>query len=253
MIKIPETYAEAKGSPQRADWKGACGNETDNLREYSVYTQVPLSSVPKGDKILSTKYQYSRRSWTDGSKPAWLSGDMVRKQATTMAGAMHQYAASGASACYSPLAAKRDVCHIHQRDVVGAFLNAPSGRDVYVRPALGEATTDPSTGEAMVYKPERSLYGLSPSPVLWNDTLDATLTLFGWKRTQSDPCVYYYTDGATIVDGTTIVILTVYVDDFLLAGEDQHLVDNKKKELTNRFEMTYMGEVKSHPGHRRPT
>ena len=83
VIKIPETYAEAKGSPQRADWKGACGNETDNLREYSVYTQVPLSSVPKGDKILSTKYQYSRRSWTDGSKPAWLSGDMVRKQATT--------------------------------------------------------------------------------------------------------------------------------------------------------------------------
>ena len=54
----------------------------------------------------------------------------------------------------------------------------------------------------------------------------------------SDPCAFYHTDG------TTIVILTVYVDDFLLAGQDQDLVDIKRKELTDRFEMTDMGEVK---------
>ena len=48
VIKIPETYAEAKGSPQRADWKGACGNETDNLREYSVYTSVRYREKNRG-------------------------------------------------------------------------------------------------------------------------------------------------------------------------------------------------------------
>ena len=60
----------------------------------------------------------------------------------------------------------------------------------------------------------------------------------GWKRTQSDPCVYVYTSG------NIIVILTVYVDDILITGGDQQLVDQKKKELTDRFEMTDMGEVK---------
>ncbi|CAB1105976.1 unnamed protein product [Ectocarpus sp. CCAP 1310/34] len=76
----------------------------------------------------------------------------------------------------------------------------------------------------MVYKLERSLYGLSQSPALRNDTLDESLTVFGWKTTQSDPCMYVYTSG------NIIVILT--------------LVDQKKKELTDRFEMTDMGEVK---------
>ena len=126
---------------------------------------------------------------------------------------------------------------IYQLDVVGAFLNAPCDRDVFVRPAPGQATTDPSTGEAIVYKLQRSLYGLSQSPALWNDTLDQALTVFGWTRTQSDPCVYTYTDGVTTV------ILTVYVDDFLLTGENPALVAIKKKELTDRFEMTDMGEV----------
>ena len=90
----------------------------------------------------------------------------------------------------------------------------------------------------MVYKLERSLYGLSQSPALWNDTLNESLTVFGWKRTQSDPCVYVHTSG------NIIVILTVYVDDILITGGDQQLVDQKKKELTDRFEMTDMGEVK---------
>ena len=127
---------------------------------------------------------------------------------------------------------------IHQLGVVGAFLNAPCDRDVYVRPAPGETHKDPKTGEPMIYKLKRSLYGLSQSPAQWNDTLDATLSAFGWKRTQSDPCVYTYTDGATMV------ILSVYVDDFLMTGEDQNLVNNKKRELTDRFEMTDLGEVK---------
>ena len=53
----------------------------------------------------------------------------------------------------------------------------------------------------------------------------------------SDPCVYVYGSG------DTLVILTVYVDDILLTGKDQNLV-KKKKELTDLFEMTDMGDVR---------
>eukprot|EP00171_Calliarthron_tuberculosum_P007519 IDg7519t1 len=89
----------------------------------------------------------------------------------------------------------------------------------------------------MVNKLERSLYGLSQSPSLWNDTLDQSLTVFGWKRTQSDPCVYTYGTGPKLT------ILVVYVDDILISGADQETVAQKKKELTDRFEMTDLGEV----------
>ena len=69
-IKIPNTYDEAMSSPQREEWKEACSKEMDNLRKHNVYNLVPLSSVPKGEKILGTKFVF-KKSWTDASKLAW--------------------------------------------------------------------------------------------------------------------------------------------------------------------------------------
>eukprot|EP00903_Cladosiphon_okamuranus_P016817 g15509.t1 len=133
-LKIPNTYAEAMNSPQHEELKGACANEMKSLKKHNVYTLVPLSSVPKTDKILGTKFVFKKK--LDGRFKARL------------------------------------------------------------------------------------------------------VVAFGWKRTRSDPCVYTYTDGATMV------ILSVYVEDFLMTGEDQDLVSKKKRELTDRFEMTDLDEVK---------
>ena len=91
--------------------------------------------------------------------------------------------------------------------------------------------------EVMVYTLQRSLYGPAQSPVLWYDTIDGVLVVIGFRPTQSDPCVY--THGS----GVTLVILTLYVDDILIAGKDPTLVEQKKKELKERFEMTDTGEV----------
>ena len=235
-IKIPNTYDEAMSSPQREEWKEACSKEMDNLRKHNVYNLVPLSSVPKGEKILGTKFVFKKK----------LDG---RFKARLVVGGHRQEPGQDYGRSYAPVCRIGSIritcaigCHnnwpIYQLDVVGAFLNALCDRDVYVRPAPGTSAKNSATGEPMVYKLERSLYGLSQSPALWNDTLNESLTVFGWKRTQSDPCVYVYTSG------NIIVILTVYVDDILITGGDQQLVDQKKKELTDRFEMTDMGEVK---------
>ena len=48
-----------------------------------------------------------------------------------------------------------------------------------------------------------------------------------------------YTHGS----GVTLVILTLYVDDILITGKDSTLVEQKKNELNERFEMTDMGEI----------
>ena len=61
--------------------------------------------------------------------------------------------------------------------------------------------------------------------------------VIGFRPTQSYPCVY--THGS----GVALVILTLYVDDILITGKGPTLVEQKKKELKERFEMTDMGEV----------
>ena len=103
--------------------------------------------------------------------------------------------------------------------------------------APGHDPMDSKTGEVMVYKLQRSLYGLAQSSVLWYDTIDGVLVVIGFKPTQSDPCAY--THGS----GVTLIILTLYVDDILITGKDPTLVEQKKKEHKERFEMTDMGEV----------
>ena len=73
--------------------------------------------------------------------------------------------------------------------------------------------------------------------MLWYDTIDGVLIVIGFSPTHSDPCVYIHGSG------DTLIILTLYVDDILLTGKDPVLVDQKKRELKERFEMTDMGEV----------
>ena len=122
-------------------------------------------------------------------------------------------------------------------DVVVAFLQSFIDKDVFVERAPGHDPRDSKTGDVMVYKLQRSLYGLAQSPVLWYDTIDGLLVVIGFRATQSDPCVYAHGSGVTLV------ILTLYVDDILITGEDPTLVEQKKKELKERFDMTDMGEV----------
>ena len=73
--------------------------------------------------------------------------------------------------------------------------------------------------------------------MLWYNTIDGVLVVIGFRPTQSDPCVY------THASAVTLVILTLYVDDILITGKDPTLVEQKKREVKERFEMTDMGEV----------
>ena len=126
---------------------------------------------------------------------------------------------------------------VWQMNVVVAFLQSLIDKNAFVEPAPGHDPRDSKTGEVMVYKLQRSLYELAQSPVLWYDTIDGILVVIGFRPTQSDPCVH--THGSRV----TLVILTLYVDDILIAGKDPTLVELKKKEFKQRFEMTDMGEV----------
>ena len=94
-----------------------------------------------------------------------------------------------------------------------AFLQSLVDKDVFVEPAPGHDPRDSRTGEVMVYKLQRSIYGLAQSPVLWYDTIDGVLVGIGFRPTQSDPRVY--THGS----GVALVILTLYVDDILITGK----------------------------------
>ena len=208
----------------------------DSLKQHDVYKLVNISSVPKGEKNIGSRLVFKQKA--DGRFKARL----------IVQGHIQEPGIDYGRSYYAPVCRIGSIrtllaiaCEhgwpVGQMDVVGEFLQSLIDKDVFVEPAPGHDTRDSKTGEVIVYKLQRSLYGLAQSPVLWYRTIDGVLVVIGFRPTQWDPCVYTHSSGVTLV------ILMLYVDDILITGKDPTLVEQKKKELKERFEMTDMGEV----------
>ena len=121
-------------------------------------------------------------------------------------------------------------------DVQTAFLNADvEEEEVYVKMAPGYETYDKS-GVPFVTKLRKTLYGLRPSLKNWFGNMDDNLSNRGFRSLKSDPCVYVFEDK------TGTAILPLYVD-ILLFSNNKQLLGKLKKTLTDRFEITDLGDV----------
>ena len=120
-------------------------------------------------------------------------------------------------------------------DVNTAFLNGVLDEDIYM------AQPDGYVDEARpdhVCKLKRSLYGLKQSPRMWNQTIDKFMLELGFKKCESDHCVYVKRDDQDMI------FVALYVDDLVLASSTDELLKSTKKALGDRFEMTDMGQLK---------
>ncbi|KAG3045216.1 hypothetical protein PC122_g24659 [Phytophthora cactorum] len=120
-------------------------------------------------------------------------------------------------------------------DVKTAFLNGLLDEDIYMAQPDGyidEVHPD------YVCKLKRSLYGLKQSPRMWNKTIDDFMLKLGLKKCESDHCIYFKRDGQDMI------FVALYVDDLVLASSSDKMLKETKQALSDRFEMTDMGQLK---------
>jgi len=122
--------------------------------------------------------------------------------------------------------------HIHQMDVVTAFLNGILEEEVYIKQPDGFMV---SGQEGKVCRLHKALYGLKQSPRCWNTVLHDFLVSMAFVRSSADPCVYI----SWIENHLTII--AVYVDDLLIMGDTELEVVRVKNSLSKRFEMKDLG------------
>lgn len=74
-----------------------------------------------------------------------------------------------------------------------------------------------------VCKLVKALYGLKQASRVWNLKLDKAFKNFGLTQSSNDPCIYYK------FQGDKILIVSIYVDDFLIFSNSDEMTNQLKK------------------------
>lgn len=81
------------------------------------------------------------------------------------------------------------------------------------------------------------MYGLRQAPRNWFTKISTTLQNLGFQQSKSDYSLF------TLIKDATITLVLVYVDDLLLAGNNQQELVHLKQMLSNTFKMKDLGDV----------
>ena len=121
---------------------------------------------------------------------------------------------------------------MHQMDVETALLNGILKNAIYIVPPEGWPVE-----QSNVVKLNKALYGLKQSAREWNKNHNSFLTSKGFRRSQVDSCIYTHRpDWGT-------VLIAVYVDDLLIAGDNIRLIEDVKNLSNYQYKMQDMGPM----------
>lgn len=123
---------------------------------------------------------------------------------------------------------------LHQMDVKTAFLNGDIDEVIYMQQLEKIVVGDP---KKVVYKLEKSIYGLKQASHQWYRKFDQVITSFGFEMNCIEDCVYHR------ISGRKFVIFLLHVDDILIATNDVGMLRDTNKFLSEQFEMKDLGEA----------
>lgn len=222
----PTTYEQAINSSNKENWIDAMQEGLDSLLTNKTWILV---DAPKNQKVIDNKWVFKVKRNPDTS--------IERFKARLVGRGFRQEYGIDYDETFSPvvrfssirtllaIAAQRNF-EIKQFDIKTAFLYGELEEDVYMKQPVG---FDDKTGK--VCKLQRSLYGLKQASRCWNIKFKAFIEKFGFVVSESDPCVFISNNG------DDIAILSIYVDDGLVMGNNKRVIDSVIVHLQKQFEV----------------
>ena len=117
-------------------------------------------------------------------------------------------------------------------DVKTAFLNGDLEEEIYMEQPEGFSAPGQERKDCRLVK---SLHVLKQAPKQWHEKFDNAMLSTGFKINECDKCVYVKdTDKGYI-------ILCLYVDDMLIVGSNDKVIQSTKDMLNSKFSMKDMG------------
>ena len=242
---VPKTYKEIDKFPDKKMWYEADKKEYDSLMLNKTWRLVKRSSLPRGQRVLPSRTVYRRKFNSDGTvnkcKARFVACGYGQTYGLDYFETWSPVARITSVRILMSIVGARGWC-TRQLDVETAFLHARLEEDVYVEQMKGHVVhklnDDDDDDLDLVYKLNRSLYGIKQAPRRWFETLTEFLTEFGLKPSLYDPAVHLFRKGD---DVTAIVVL--WVDDLMIAYRDKPWIEQFIKALKGKFPITDLGPI----------
>ena len=228
----PRSYEEAISGPEAPFWEAAMAEELGQFVRTELYDTVDR---PRGRKVIGSKWVYKRKRGPDGQ--------VVKYKARLVAQGFTQVEGIDYNETFAPtakfatirsllaLAAKLNL-EIDQMDVKSAYLNGDLEEEIYM-----ECPPGFSKSKREVWHLNKSLYGLKQAGREWYKKIKAEFEALGFTRSSADHGVFYKNEDRKLV------IIALYVDDMLIFSNSTNARDATKAALSERFEMTDLGEA----------
>lgn len=220
----PLSRDEAIAGPHKNEWEQAMSDEINSLHENNTWSLVNL---PQGKVALRNAWVFKTKYKSDGNIDKFKARLVIKGCSQKYGIDYHETFSpvvryESIRAIFAVAAVEKLI--LRQFDIKTAFLYGELQEEIYMIQPPGF-----EDGSNKVCKLQRSLYGLKQSPRCWNIRFKNFLNAFGLQCTEADACVFK-------ADKSKI-ILAIFVDDGLIAADNEEIVDKLLTNLEKEFEV----------------
>ena len=217
------------------EFAAAKAKELQSFLDNDVYEKCHVSILPAGTQIISSRFVLSWKDMGDGIKMAKARLVARGFQEDVSDEAVDAPTASPESLRLACVMGVQHGWTLQSIDVKTAFLQAddrgPDDKIIAIAPPR-----EAGEQRGIVWKLKKSMYGLRSAPKAWWNTLSTSLVNeFHFHQCANDQAAF-----TLVRDGVSVGVITLHVDDLLVAGNQEFFAILEK--LKKRFEF---GSVRS--------
>lgn len=238
-LQDPRNFQEAMSRMDRDKWKAAMDDEINSL---NINNTWELTELTDDRKPIGCKWVFKIKQDAIGNPS--------RYKARLVAQGFSQKYGTDYDEVFAPVIrpttfrtllviAGRENLIVKHVDAKTAFLNGELNEIIYMKQPIGYEV--PNKGH-MVCKLNKSLYGLKQAAKVWNDKIHKVLEEYGFKQSETDPCLY-----TKVIDDVWIYLI-IYVDDIIIGSKEEKLINDVIDMLRRSFDIVNLGNLSNYLG-----
>lgn len=228
--KWPRNFREAMEAEDAQQWKIAMQKEYDSIMRNDTWILVPR---PKDAKVVKSRWVLRIKDINNLYKARFCAKGFTQRWGEDYDETYAPVAKYTSIRTLFALLAGRKNTKVHQMDVNTAFLNSDLDEVVYVEQPEGFVVPGK---EDFVCLLRKALYGLKQSPRAWFQLIATVLVDFDFQQSESDPCIFVHKNA-----NGECTYIALYVDDLIIAGDNEEDIVTIKQRLSERFDMKDLG------------